>query len=258
MFKVHHNPVSAYAFLPYGSYHVRHVFRGRIEAAGIAQGQDAQAVYAFQQPCSLAQGMCVIRQAPAQHRLPIQTIDSTFSAINWTQQNAGAKGTCCRQKDLHKFFTQYRCCVFSNGSTSQGVRHLPPTRLPFEPRSALPMGYILPWGIYYLDGAASAGVFPIPAVTPALLNKLLACRAKRVCINSYLLGATITLTGCRPVQAAGSEKSHSLAGFSTIADAKCMSQSREAEIALFNFAIRDHREEADRSKWFAQPRAPKA
>ena len=154
-FKVYRKPGTAYAYLPYGSYHARHVFRGWLKAEMHRLLTHSSNPAVWLEDCGLFYNHLRNRGYPT------RAIDSTFRSINWNQRSKMLEP---RERAIDdKFFAQYRACVFSNrnapGSAElragmdlsleelreQGQgRDIFPPRAFFALRSALPMGHILP------------------------------------------------------------------------------------------------------------------
>jgi hypothetical protein len=154
-FKVYRKPGTAYAYLPYGSYHARHVFRGWLKA-------EMHRLLTHSSSPTVWLEECAVFYSHLRNRgYPTRAIDSTFRAINWNQRSKMLEPRQHAADD--KFFAQYRACVFSNrnapGSAElresmdlsleelreQGQgRDIFPPRAFFALRSALPMGHFLP------------------------------------------------------------------------------------------------------------------
>mmetsp|Transcript_40948 Transcript_40948/g.85450 ORF Transcript_40948/g.85450 Transcript_40948/m.85450 type:complete len:573 (-) Transcript_40948:730-2448(-) len=154
-FKVYRKPGTAYAYLPYGSYHARHVFRGWLKA-------EMHRLLTHSSSPTVWLEECAVFYSHLRNRgYPSKAIDSTFRTINWNQRSKMLEPK--KRVADDKFFAQYRGCVFSNrnapGSAElrmemdlsleelreqgQGRDIFPPCAF-FASRSALPMGYILP------------------------------------------------------------------------------------------------------------------
>jgi hypothetical protein len=154
-FKVYRKPGTAYAYLPYGSYHVRHVFRGWLKA-------EMHRLLTHSSSPTVWLEACAVFYSHLRNRgYPTRAIDSTFRTVNWNQRSKMLEPRKRAADD--KLFAQYRGCVFSNrnapGSAElqaemdlsleelreqgQGRDIFPPHAF-FALRSALPMGYILP------------------------------------------------------------------------------------------------------------------
>jgi len=96
-FKVYRKPGTAYAYLPYGSYHARHVFRGWLKAEmhRLLTHSSSPAVWLEE---------CVVFYSHLRNteRLPVQgyRLDFSHSQLEPAQQNAGAKESCIRRSFL--------------------------------------------------------------------------------------------------------------------------------------------------------------
>jgi hypothetical protein len=154
-FRVYRKPGTAYAYLPYGSYHARHIFRGWLKAEMYRLLTHSSNPTVWLEECAVFYNHLRNRGYPS------KAIDSTFRSINWNQRSKMLEPKRYVMDD--KFFTQYRGCVFSSrnapGTTElrrkmdlslkelreqgQGYNIFPPYAF-FAIRSALPMGYILP------------------------------------------------------------------------------------------------------------------
>jgi hypothetical protein len=154
-FKVYRKPGTAYAYLPYGSYHARHVFRGWLKAEmhRLLTHSSSPAVWLEE---------CALFYSHLRNRgYPTRAINATFRKVNWNQRSKMLEPRKREADDT--FFAQYRACVFSNrnapGSAElrasmdlsleelreQGQgRDIFPSRAFFALRSALPMGHTLP------------------------------------------------------------------------------------------------------------------
>ena len=154
-FKVYRKPGTAYAYLPYGSYHARHVFRGWLKA-------EMHRLLTHSSSPTVWLEECAVFYSHLRNRgYPTRAIDSTFRTINWNQRSKMLEPK--KRVADDKFFAQYRGCVFSNrnapGSAELRVemdlsleelreqgqgRDIFPPRAFFALRSALPMGHMLP------------------------------------------------------------------------------------------------------------------
>jgi hypothetical protein len=154
-FKVYRKPGTAYAYLPYGSYHARHVFRGWLKAEMHRLLTHSSSPDVWLEECALFYSHLRNRGYPS------KAIDATFRKVNWNQRSKMLEPK--KRVADDKFFAQYRGCVFSNrnapGSAElraemdlslkelreQGQGHdIFPPRAFFALRSALPMGHTLP------------------------------------------------------------------------------------------------------------------
>jgi hypothetical protein len=153
-FKVYRKPGTAYAYLPYGSYHARHVFRGWLKA-------EMHRLLTHSSNPDVWLEECGVFYSHLRNRgYPSKAIDSTFRTVNWNQRSKMLEPK--KRVADDKFFAQYRGCVFSSrnapGSAElrtemdlsleelrkqgQGREIFPPLAF-FALRSALPMGCIL-------------------------------------------------------------------------------------------------------------------
>ena len=153
-FKVYHKPGSAYAYLPYGSYHARHIFRGWLKAE-----MHRLLTHSSNLDVWLKE-ITVFCNHLRERGYPVRAIDSVFKEINWNQRAKMLQPREHQEKDT--FFSQYKGCVFSNrnapGSAElhkvinlslidlqeQGAgREIFPTHAFFATKSAFPMGHML-------------------------------------------------------------------------------------------------------------------
>ena len=154
-FRVYRKPGTAYAYLPYGSYHARHVFRGWLKA-------EMHRLLTHSSSPDVWLEECAVFYSHLRNRgYPSKAIDSTFRTVNWNQRSKMLEPK--KRVADDKFFAQYRGCVFSNrnapGSAElraemdlsleelreQGQgRDIFPSCAFFALRSALPMGHLLP------------------------------------------------------------------------------------------------------------------
>ncbi len=154
-FKVYRKPGRAYAYLPYGSYHARHVFRGWLKA-------EMHRLLTPSSSPSVWLEECAVFYSHLRNRgYPSKAIDSAFRTVNWNQRSKMLELKKRVAED--RLFAQYRGCVLSNrhapGSAElrmetdlslealreqgRGRDIFPPCAF-FALRSALPMGCILP------------------------------------------------------------------------------------------------------------------
>jgi hypothetical protein len=84
-FKVYRKPGRANAYLLYGSYHARHMFRGWFKAE---MHRLLTQPFRLQQPFRRARGTCCILQPPAQQ---IRCLSVTTDRQHQTQQRARAQ-----------------------------------------------------------------------------------------------------------------------------------------------------------------------
>ena len=156
-FKVYRKPGSAYAYLPYGSYHARHVFRGWLKAELLRLRTHSSSPSVWLEECR------TFYEHLRNRGYPSKAVDSSFREVNWNQRSTllEPKGKAKRAGD-DAFFLEYRGCVFSNRNApgtdalrrdinlsleelrQQGAgRDIFPKRAFFAVRSALPLGCIL-------------------------------------------------------------------------------------------------------------------
>ena len=156
-FKVYRKPGSAFAYLPYGSYHARHVFRGWLKAELHRLLTHSSSPTVWLEECR------VFYDHLRNRGYPVKAIDSSFRKVNWNQRRSLlAPKTKTEQDD--SFFHEYRGCVFSNrnapgtdqlrGSINLSLEELReagqgagraifPPKAFFAVRSALPLASIL-------------------------------------------------------------------------------------------------------------------
>ena len=155
-FKIYRKPGNAYAYLPYGSYHVRHVFRGWLKA-------EMQRLLTHSSNPSVWLEECRSFYEHLRNRgYPAHAIDSCFRSFNWNQRRDMLTPKLKTRSGNDSFFDQYRGCVFScrnapgvdqlRGSINlslEGLRQrgagaeIFPTRAFFAVKSAFSMGCIL-------------------------------------------------------------------------------------------------------------------
>jgi hypothetical protein len=158
-FRIYRKPGNAYSYLPYGSYHARHVFRGWLKA-------EVQRLLTHSSNPSVWLEECRIFYEHLRNRgYPVKAINATFSSINWNQRQKILGLKVPAEGSTDAFFAEYRGCVFSNrnapgtdqlrGSMNLSLKELRaqedgqesqdifPPRAFFAVRSALPMGCIL-------------------------------------------------------------------------------------------------------------------
>jgi len=120
-FKVYRKPGTAYAYLPYGSYQARHVFRGWLKA-------EMHRLLTHSSNPDVWLEECATFYSHLRNRgYPSKAIDSTFRTINWNQPSKMLEPKKRMVDD--RFFAQYRGCVFSNRNapgtdTLQGTTNL--------------------------------------------------------------------------------------------------------------------------------------
>ena len=155
-FRIYRKPGNAYAYLPYGSYHARHVFRGWLKAELLRLLTHSSSPSVWLEDCR------IFYDHLRNRGYPVKAIDASFSSVNWSQRRKMLEPKTQIKACDDAFFAEYRGCVFSNrnapgtdllrGSVDlslQGLqgddaeRDIFPQRAFFAVRSALPMGNIL-------------------------------------------------------------------------------------------------------------------
>ena len=153
-FKIYRKTGNAYAYLPYGSYHARHVFRGWLKAEMHRVLTHSSSPTVWLEECRFFYDHLRNRGYPA------KAIDACFREINWNQRSKMLEPKKKAVQDT--FFSQYRGCVFSTRNAPgidalrqgmdlslDGLRHhgaerdIFPPRAYFVVRSAMPMASIL-------------------------------------------------------------------------------------------------------------------
>jgi hypothetical protein len=105
-FKVYSKPGTAYAYLPYGSYHARHVFRGWLKA-------EMHRLLTHSSSPTVWLEECAVFYSHLRNRgYPTRAINATFRRVNWNQRSEMLEPKKHAADDT--FFAQYRACVFSN------------------------------------------------------------------------------------------------------------------------------------------------
>ena len=106
-FKVYRKTGNAYAYLPYGSYHARHVFRGWLKAEMHRLLTHSSSPAVWLEECRFFYEHLRNRGYPA------KAINACFREINWNQRQKMLEPK--KKKDTQDtFFTKYRGCVFSS------------------------------------------------------------------------------------------------------------------------------------------------
>ena len=105
-FKVYRKPGSAYAYLPYGSYHARHIFQGWLKA------EMHRLLTHSSNPDVWFEEITFFYNHLRDRGYPARAIDSTFRKFNWNQRRDMLKLK--YHTDNDKFFCQYQGCVFSH------------------------------------------------------------------------------------------------------------------------------------------------
>ena len=153
-FSVYRKPGNAFSYLPYGSYHARHIFRGWLKAEVLRLLTHSSTPTIWIEECRRFYDHLRRRGYPA------SAISSTFQKVSWNQrqQILNPKAEC----ENEIFFATYRGCVFSTrnapgsdqlkGSLDLSLKALQedseggeifPGRGFFATKSAFPMGYAL-------------------------------------------------------------------------------------------------------------------
>ena len=155
-FRLYRKPGNAYAYLPYGSYHARHVFRGWLKAELLRLLTHSSNPSVWLEECRIFYAHLRNRGYPA------KAIDACFRGVDWNQRRKALEPKAKVRGDDDAFFVQYRACVFTNRNAPgtdelrQSVnlslddlrlhgagRDIFPPRAYFAVKSALPMGSVL-------------------------------------------------------------------------------------------------------------------
>lgn len=155
-FRIYRKPGNACAYLPYGSYHARHVFRGWLKAEMQRLLTHSSTPSAWLEECR------VFYEHLRNRGYPARAIDSCFRSFNWNQRRNMLTPKPKKRACDDSFFEQYRGCVFSSrnapgvdqlrGSINLSLEELRcqgagaeifPQHAFFAVKSALPMGCIL-------------------------------------------------------------------------------------------------------------------
>ena len=105
-FGVYRKPGNAYAYLPYGSYHSRHVFRGWLKAEMHRLLTHSSNINIWLEECHKFYDHLRARGYPA------RAIDATFRKVSWNQRSKLLEPKVTSKAD--NFFTLYNGCVFSS------------------------------------------------------------------------------------------------------------------------------------------------
>ena len=155
-FRIYRKPGNAYAYLPYGSYHARHIFRGWLKA------ELQRLLTHSSSPTVWLEECCRFYSHLRNRGYPVKAIDSSFRSVNWNQRRKMLEPNSGHRTCNDAFFARYRGCVFSNrnapgtdilrGTINLSLEELQrnstvqesiyPARAFFAVRSALPMGSI--------------------------------------------------------------------------------------------------------------------
>ena len=154
-FRVYRKPGNSYAYLPYGSYHTRHVFGAWLKAELCRLLTHSSNPEVWMEECA------IFYEHLRNRGYPVKAIDSSFREINWLQRRKLLELKPIKSGN-EAFFAQYRGCVFSNRNApgtnqlrrrvdlsldelrQQGRgRDIFPDHAFFSVRSALPLGHLL-------------------------------------------------------------------------------------------------------------------
>ena len=105
-FGVYRKPGNAYAYLPYGSYHSRHVFRGWLKAEMHRLLTHSSNINIWLEECHKFYDHLRARGYPA------RAIDATFRKVSWNQRSKLLEPKVTSK--ANNFFTSYNGCVFSS------------------------------------------------------------------------------------------------------------------------------------------------
>lgn len=114
-FSIYRKPGNAYSYLPYGSYHARHIFRGwlKAEVQRLLTHSSTPEIW-------MKEVRCFYEHLRARG-YPAKAIRSTFAEVSWNQRKAILDTK--RQRKNESFFQTYRGCVFTT-CHAPGVRLL--------------------------------------------------------------------------------------------------------------------------------------
>jgi hypothetical protein len=120
-FKIYRKTGNAYAYLPYGSYHARHVFRGWLKAEMHRLLTHSSNPTVWLEECRFFYDHLRNRGFPA----AAKAIDACFREIDWNQRRKMLEPRNKTVQDDKGFFCQYRGCVFStrNAPGTDALRH---------------------------------------------------------------------------------------------------------------------------------------
>ena len=104
-FSIYWKPGNAYSYLPYGSYHARHIFRGwlKAEVQRLLMHSSTPEIW-------MKEVRCFYEHLRARG-YPAKAIRSTFAEVSWNQRKAILDTK--RQRKNESFFQTYRGCVFT-------------------------------------------------------------------------------------------------------------------------------------------------
>ena len=153
-FSVYRKPGNAFSYLPYGSYHARHVFRGWLKAEVLRLLTHSSTPTIWIEECRRFYDHLRRRGYPA------AAISSTFRKVSWSQRQHVLNPKMKSENEI--FFATYRGCVFPTrnapgsdqlkGNLDLSLKALQedseggeifPARGFFATKSAFPMGYAL-------------------------------------------------------------------------------------------------------------------
>jgi hypothetical protein len=116
-FKFYSIPGNAYAYLPYGSYHARHIFRGWLKA------EMQRLLSHFSNPSVWLEECRSFYEHLHNRDYPACAIDSCFRSFNWNQRRKMLAPKLKTRSGDDSFFDQYQGCVFSCRN-AQGIDQL--------------------------------------------------------------------------------------------------------------------------------------
>jgi hypothetical protein len=109
-FKVYRKPGSAYAYLPYGSYHAGHIFRGWLKA------EMHRLLTHSSNPDVWLKEITVFYNHLRERGYPVRAIDSAFKEINWNQRERMLKPRKRQEKNMF-FLSVQRMCLLKQKHT---------------------------------------------------------------------------------------------------------------------------------------------
>jgi hypothetical protein len=104
---VYRKPGNAYAYLPYGSFHARHVFRGWVKAEVVRLLTHSSNPDNWIRDCRL------FFQHLRGRGYPVKEISAIFEQISWNQRQEFLEPRFVQSHLGEEFFTTYQGCVFS-------------------------------------------------------------------------------------------------------------------------------------------------
>lgn len=154
-FRVYRKPGNSYAYLPYGSYHARHTFKGWLKAELHRLLTHSSNPQVWLEECR------TFYEHLRNRGYPVKAIDSSFREISWNQRRIMLEPKTAKTGN-DAFFAEYSGCVFSHRNApgsdqlrrsvnlslcelrGQGEgRDIFPAKAFFALRSALPLGHLL-------------------------------------------------------------------------------------------------------------------